>query len=72
MLDASVVNDWDLGGEGRELLYLRRCQTSENKDILQYTRSLGITVKKMWKQSNACPQKEPGNTGDRGNPLISG
>lgn len=66
---AGCLCSWWLGsGGGREeLLYLRGCQTSENKDILQYTRSLGITMKKMWKQVNTCPQKESGDSMDRGN-----
>lgn len=68
MLDASLVDDcWDVGGGG-ELVYLRGCQASENKDVLQAVnwKSGDHNEKDVKAVKSLSPRREPGNSGDKG------
>lgn len=55
-------------GEGGELVYLRGCQTSENKDVLQAVHWEPGNHNEKDVKAVKClsPRKEPGSSGDKG------
>lgn len=56
-------------GEGKELVYLRGCQTSENKDVLQaiHWKSGDHNEKDVKAIKYLSLRREPSSSGDKGN-----
>lgn len=67
-LELMIVGMW---GKGGELVYLRVCQASENKDVLQamHWKSGDHNEKDVKVVTYLSPRREPGNSGNKG--LIS-